>query len=191
MPDKILDEIIDKHLPYEIDMLRSTYRQLSSVAKIPPGSESREQQVARHALIESFCIHARSLMDFFGNKSNDTTDAIAAEFTDGFATPIDPTKEPLKTLRIKLNKQVFHLTRNRTLLVAVKFDPGKDGTLLLQLFESAIARFNACLKPEFNRFKCNTEPVVLVTNVLQDFATSTDSIVSVTLGPYGSPGQNS
>ena len=54
---QILIEIYNEHLPYEIDMLRSTYIHLT--ANPPPVG------VVKDALIESFCVHARSLLDFF------------------------------------------------------------------------------------------------------------------------------
>lgn len=75
MPDAILMDIIEKHLPYEIDMLRRTHTQLSKI------DEADEQRAIRNALIESFCIHARSLLHFFANNKMRITDAIAKEFT--------------------------------------------------------------------------------------------------------------
>ena len=45
MPDQILVAIITEHLPYEIDMLRSTYRQLESVANHLRHSETAEQKM--------------------------------------------------------------------------------------------------------------------------------------------------
>jgi hypothetical protein len=95
MPDQILMDIIEEHLPYEIDMLRHTYRQLSVVSKVDPAHETNEQRANRCALIESFCVHARSLIDFFADDKKGT-DAVACEFTDNGFMQLDRSKEPLK-----------------------------------------------------------------------------------------------
>src|SRR5260370_26249933 len=115
MPDKILVEIIGEHLPYEIDMLRLTYKELEAGAK-KSAPKSQEEQACRYALIEAFCVHARSLIDFFADKRYKQTDAIASDFTTGFATALDVAKEPLKSIRVKLNKQIFHLTKDPTII---------------------------------------------------------------------------
>jgi hypothetical protein len=174
MPDAILMDIIKDHLPYEIDMLRHTYTQLSVVSKVKLECENDEQKATRFALTESFCVHARSLIDFFANANTkrDGTDAIASEFTDGF-TPIR-LDESVKTIRDKkLNKQIFHLTKNRTIIDSNKFDAGRDGMDVLKIIEPAIERFTNCLLPGFrSHFKCTTTPL-LVTNLLPAFASTT------------------
>jgi hypothetical protein len=162
VPDQILLDLIKEDLPYEIDMLRLSYRRLSLAADQSPGSEAGEEQVLRYALIESFCVHARSLIDFFANRRPDPTDAVAGDFTDKFIASIDPSKQPMRTLRMKLNKQLFRLAQKRTDDALEKFDVGADGTRILQEIEPAIARFTACLVSDFRSFKCNTEPVTFV-----------------------------
>jgi len=76
MPDKVIVDIFHEHLPYEIDMLRSTYHRLANLPNIDTD--------IRNALIESFCVHARALLDFFSNRSTDATDAIATDLTAKF-----------------------------------------------------------------------------------------------------------
>jgi hypothetical protein len=171
--DQILVEIIDKHLPYEIDMLRSTYRQLESADNSASAAETPEQKAFRNAPIESFCVHARSLINFFANHRNVPTDAIAGDFTDGFTASIDPSKQPIRTLITKLNKHLSHLTRNRTLVATGKFDGGVDGRRILQEIEPAIERFTACLTVDFRSFKCSTEPVKFADFIDVPHATST------------------
>lgn len=51
-----IEEILREHLPYELDMLRSTFERLR---------DGVADDVFRNALIESFSIHARSLIEFF------------------------------------------------------------------------------------------------------------------------------
>jgi hypothetical protein len=182
VPDKILIDIIDEHLPYEIDMLRLIYKELESLSKTNPASE-REQAI-RFALIESFCVHSRSLIDFFVDKRTQSDDAVASDFANGF-TGLDPSKEPVKSLRTKLNKQIFHLTKARKVAAAEKFDVGSDGMVILRLVEQEIVKFKACLMPDFQGFKCNTDPNFISS---LPFACSTTSFVaatSMTGGPTG------
>jgi hypothetical protein len=163
MPDEILLGIINDHLPYEIDMLRGLFRQL--FGKVEPSEP--DQRIQHFAQIESFCIHARSLLDFFyGAKSSKDDDAMVTDFATGYTPPFDPTKEPLKSrlksLRCKLNKQIFHLTEKRTIAVNKKFDLGEDGACVLQTIEPAIVCFTKTLKDEFKHFKCCSIPVDLI-----------------------------
>ena len=60
-PDKKILEFVREHLPYEIDMLRSTYLTLY---------QGGVDWAIRNALIESFCIHARNLLEFFSKKAD-------------------------------------------------------------------------------------------------------------------------
>ena len=68
-----LDEVLSKHLQYEIHMLGFTYGALRQPVEKSTG----------YALIESFCIHARNLIDFFREDAPRTgTNAVARHFTD-------------------------------------------------------------------------------------------------------------
>ena len=159
--DQILLGIIDEHLPYEIDMLRGLFRQL--FGKVEPSAP--DQRIQHFAQIESFCIHARSLLDFFSNRkspSKDKDDAIASDFATGYTSPFVPETKSLKSLRCKLNKQIFHLTKNRKTVPDEKFNLNKDGTFVLQTIEPAIVRFTKNLKVEFEHFKCCSIPVDLI-----------------------------
>ena len=62
MTDQILLGIIDEHLPYEIDMLRGLFRQFDNANR---DLSEPEQKIKYFAQIESFCVHARSLLFFF------------------------------------------------------------------------------------------------------------------------------
>jgi hypothetical protein len=157
MSDAILRSIIVEHLPYEIDMLRSCFQKLKALADVDPASETQEKRICRCSLIEAFCVHARSLLNFFADtKRTNQTDAIASDFTTGYDPAFDLTLNPLRT---KLNKQLFHLTTDRTTVTAEKFDVGKDGLELLKYIEPAIKRFTNRLTPDFQDFKCQTPPV--------------------------------
>ncbi|WP_315742083.1 hypothetical protein [Bradyrhizobium sp. SZCCHNR1075] len=180
MPDKILVEIIGEHLPYEIDVLRLTYKELERVAK-KSAAKGQEEQAYRYALIEAFCVHARSLIDFFADKRHKPSDVIASDFTVGFVTALDVAKEPFKSMRVKLNKQIFHLTKDRAIIDAKKFDVGIDGTTVLKLIEPEIAKFAAALKSEFKSFKCATGPIA----VGLPFSACTAKVEQMTIIEFG------
>jgi hypothetical protein len=154
VPDKIHTDIFVEHIPYEIDMLRETYRMLAAV---PPPTDA-----LKNALIEAFCVHARSLLDFFKSTSTNTNDAVATEFATGYVPQIDETVDPLKTIRLKLNKQIFHLTKDRTIVNVEKFDPGIDGPEVVNTIETELARFVGFIRPEFGQFRCKSQPIPFV-----------------------------
>jgi hypothetical protein len=160
MPDKVLREIFNKHLPYEIDMMRRTYSRIEALAHPPRVPETPEERVLRNALIESFCVHCRSLLDFFGNYRFKSSGAIAADFK-AFKTGLDQKVEPLKSIREKLNKEIFHLTKDRPALETDQFDVGTDGTKLVKMLEQEIARFLASPSTDFQDLKPSTIAVVI------------------------------
>src|SRR5579872_4487128 len=103
MPDEILKEIFADHLPYEIDMLRFTFNKLAQ------GGLAKEEN---NTYLEAFAVHARSLMDFFQNRQSKADDVVAGDFTSTFVPKINDKVKPLSGIRTKLNKQVFHLTKD-------------------------------------------------------------------------------
>jgi len=158
MPDKILVEIIEKHLSYEIDMLRLTYEKLEA------GAQSLDKTI-HDALIESFCVHARSLSYFFANKKgfqkDAEEDAIASDFTTDQFVALD--LKPFECSIRRLNKQIFHLTKGRKIDDDEKFNVlgDKDGSGLLKLIEQGIARFTTTLQPSMPKLKCKTLPITV------------------------------
>jgi hypothetical protein len=64
-------EILEHHYAYELDMLSDTYRL------------SREAQIQLNAYIESFCIHARNLIEFFRSDGRQYVDVVAMTNFDG------------------------------------------------------------------------------------------------------------
>ncbi|MFH1432387.1 MAG: hypothetical protein ABIG84_04170 [archaeon] len=82
---------------YEIRMFRRT------VARLSNGSLNSQPWDIRNAVIESFVIHTRVLLDFFyGRKTGD--DIVATDFVDAWDRP-DIT-DTLKDARYKVNKQL-------------------------------------------------------------------------------------
>jgi hypothetical protein len=163
----ILEEIAQKHLPYEVDMLRQTYRKLAE-GPLPDA-------VVRNALIESFCIHARSLLDFFGNWRSKPDDYIAADFTNGFKPRINIPP----AIRTKLNKEIFHLTGERKSTEADQFSMTIEGKKLIRELEREIVRFEYYLKAEFTPlFKCETLPLTAMDTFSFEGQANSTSVVS-------------
>ena len=129
-----LEEILREHLPYELNMLRSTFERLR---------DGVADGVLRNALIESFSIHARSLIGFFNNEQG----VKASSFTDGVHVLFRAGHVDGNVVR-KLNTQIAHLTLKRTA------DPlGKIGDVdrqeMLDTIRLALQEFEQHLKPEF------------------------------------------
>jgi hypothetical protein len=168
MSDKILTDVFNEHIPYEIDMLRETYRMLET----PPTIDA-----LKNALLEAFCVHARSLLDFFVCQRVRQNDVIASDFVPGFTPQVNDKGEPLKTIRAKLNKQIFHLTTNRTIIDAAKFDLARDGTEIINRLEREIDRFStACIGSEFGRLNCKTKPIPFTPPTIQPVTHTTSPI---------------
>jgi hypothetical protein len=186
MPTQEQLDIINEHLPYEIDMLRGTWRRLQHICSIRvPANETLDEKIERFSLIESFCVHARSLTDFFDIRGKvKSDDAVSSDFTNTPTASLDATQKDQKALREKLNKQIFHLTTRRETVETKKFDAGSDGVELLQMIEPEIAKFQSNLTTDFSSFKCNSQPVQFVASL--PFSTSTATVrtsVHVVFGP--------
>ncbi|NVD26377.1 hypothetical protein HUO14_00500 [Parasphingorhabdus flavimaris] len=128
------EEILGEHLPYEFWMLRQTYEKLRS----PPAD-----MVLRNALIESFCIHARLLLEFFENKQG----RHAKDYTGGSyqATHL---ANLTRAERDKLNTQIAHMTGQRTVDSSKKIGHALRVKLITALEREAI-EFKNRLSAEF------------------------------------------
>jgi hypothetical protein len=125
---KLRQIILADALPYELNMLEQTFLHLQTAE---PGWLS-------NALIESFCLHARQLIDFFQNKQS----VKAEQFTaNGIYGAREASAIP-KSLKIKLNTQIAHLTEKRTDVAAEKIG-GRERDLLLRCLVSETHRFAA------------------------------------------------
>jgi hypothetical protein len=116
MANASLDEILERHYVYEVIMLVNTFGYL----RLPQPDDT-----IRNALIESFCIHARSLIDFYNNKQA----VHAKSFADGAYTPF--VGKPIRKILIqKLNTQIAHMSFQRTIITAEKIGAGDRLELL-------------------------------------------------------------
>jgi len=89
---------LEEHLPYELAMLRYCFKQLHTAAE-------RDYS----AYIESFCIHARILKEFLGNKA-EAGNLKACDYDDGFEW-----KPPNRLFGAfqKIGPQITHLSQRR------------------------------------------------------------------------------
>src|SRR5215471_16068857 len=98
-----------KYVGYELDMLVYTFDKLLLVEQLVPRSFQAGQV---NALIEAFCLHARNLNEFFQGSGRDDT-LKAATFADNRYKP-RPSDKERKALISKFNRQISHLTEQRT-----------------------------------------------------------------------------
>lgn len=109
MPHSILSsaellKYADEHLKYEIDMLNDT-------ANFDLGD-----RFMTNMRVESFGIHLRNLIDFFYYKSPRSDDIVAANFFSDKtieAAPLPAISKSLKEARVRVNKELGHLTTKR------------------------------------------------------------------------------
>ncbi|MFN4014228.1 MAG: hypothetical protein ACK4JB_02750 [Reyranella sp.] len=91
-----MDDLIREHLPYEITMLVRTYDRL---IKPLPGDD----EFLTSVLIESFCMHARNLLEFFEKGPRNEQELAKTYTRNGYAS-LHPRKHSKE-----LNQQVSHL----------------------------------------------------------------------------------
>jgi hypothetical protein len=125
-----------RYLFYEFWMLAETHKRL--LAGIG-------DTVIQNALIEAFCTHARNLNEFFLEVGWDHA-LKASDFTAGdYKWP--PNSEERKALIAKINKQISHLTDQRTLTAQEKIGE-RDRTALYELLVADFKNFTQYLRPE-------------------------------------------
>ncbi len=128
---KIRDELFKEHLPYEIWMLHETLDALN---------RSASDKVLENALIESFAVHARNLIEFLGGEYFDLGQFTAPKYNRG--TQLD-----WKKATTKLNVQISHITQARTTIAAEKLSPSERAEILVAL-EKELGDFKSVLSPE-------------------------------------------
>lgn len=154
-------DILGHHLPYEFHMLQGTHAMLAN---------REHDTIIANALIESFCIHARLLIEFFENKQG----CKAKDFTDG--TYAAAHLELLGHVKTKLNTQIAHLTDKRTT------DPNDKITLddrskLLAALEKEANNFATCLAPAFQGIF--TPPSLMTLVIASSQPSATNHISSI------------
>jgi hypothetical protein len=128
------EEFFTQHLPYEIDMLRATY-EFARASRSAPEHE---------ALVESFLMHARNLIEFFQDRPS--CDFDPRMFTGGsYQLNKDFIADQVLP---RINRQISHLTVKRTSHDTEKLGP-RDWALILGALEEEINRFTKALTREY------------------------------------------
>lgn len=130
-----LDSFIKHHLPYELWMMRDSYR-----AAVRGGRTRFEQNLQ----VEGFALHARTVIEFLKNGEScsfNPTDFTTAAFSVN-------RKFLRNTLLEMINQQISLLTVNRTEKQEEKFD-APDWKETLEAVENELCRWVQDLKPEW------------------------------------------
>jgi hypothetical protein len=96
--------LASEHLCYEVTMLRFTARQLAE--------RQAEGDEPKNALLESFAIHVRNLMNFFFRKESSRVknEMLALDYLDNWNPP---KSEYLRRIEGKINEEISHLSYKR------------------------------------------------------------------------------
>jgi len=122
-------------------MLEGTYGLIDTYAGLIAGTEL----VIRNALIESFCTHARALIEFFEKARG------AQAYADQSYRPLASLSNAKQDKIVRrLNNQISHLLDGRTANDAEKIDDAERNEMF-DLIRHEIAQFKAHLRPEFSR----------------------------------------
>jgi hypothetical protein len=125
---------------YELNMLIRTHGLL-----IATGLE----RTVANALIESFCIHARNLDEFFQSSGGRRPDTLKAS---SFTTNYVPLRSLPKALKTRINQQITHLSSGRTHNPHELVNQTDRHQMFIMLVSEAV-HFGEHLKPEFRGWK--------------------------------------
>lgn len=132
-------KIISEHFPYEINMCFGSYE----VLKV------QQTQFVVNLSIEGFCLHARNLIDFFWDDAPaNSKDAVARHFTNTSYLPFDGADPKKDGLYGKINKQIMHLTYDRTDDPTRKIG-AEDRRRIRRLIYDEILRFQVQLRSPY------------------------------------------
>jgi hypothetical protein len=108
-----------------------------------PGNLPDNETAVRNALMESFCIHARNLIDFLqGKRKGVRARALTDNYMPFASGEID------KALTKKIEDQIAHITLHRTSDPKEKIN-GKVRAKLLRAIANELVIFRAKLRPEY------------------------------------------
>jgi hypothetical protein len=94
-------KFIEEHLPYEFSMLEHTFQRLHQV----------QEPADWNAFLESFCIHARNVKDFFIGDRGAANNGVIANDLISFVNLRIP--NALTGTFQRLNEQITHMSRHR------------------------------------------------------------------------------
>lgn len=155
-----------EHLPYEIRTLVGVHKRLDWTE---PRLEGLEQDV----YIESYCVHARNIIELFLRESSVTTNGGGFErwsnLTEAFQLSAERYGEHVRML----NNQISHLGYERESLPTNKIDRTWR-VALTKMLRTDLANFNTHLKPMWKQYPLPDIP---------DFPTDEKHFVRVTGAP--------
>jgi uncharacterized protein (DUF2267 family) len=143
MADQAALDFFEHHVLYAFWMLGETRDRLDSGRADQVLQAALRDDIIVNALIESFSITARGLIDFF----NDKDGAKASEFTKPGYQPW-VSGEVAKADRTKLSTQIAHLTRARTTVAADKID-APFRARVYNVLAQEVASFRSQLQSDF------------------------------------------
>ena len=181
--DQTRKEWMQEHLPYEINMLNSTHRLLdwTDVTLLLNG-------VLINALIESYCVHARALIELFKDEDNAARSGGKLAWkalTDNFQK-----SGTYDEYRRKLNNQIAHLGDERTCNPADKITR-EDRVRLTKMLRDDLSSFKQCLKQKWSSYPLpDIADPSLTLGVTSSQQLSATGAVSLVTGTYtDAPGQ--
>ena len=167
--DDEINNCLQRHLPYEIDMLRVAAGRLKEIK-----GPDWDANIA----IEVFCVHARNLIEFVdGRWARQSRDFTANQFANEYTCAVD-----LEDTRTRINKRIAHLTMERV---------RGDNKILVgeclgtyNKLETEIARFMACLSPGRRSAlseRLNFQAFIVSESMLLNATDTTSAITSFTV----------
>ena len=151
-------ERLECHYKYEQDMLVATFEAL----------EKDVCKAVKNALKESFCVHARNIIEFYKKNKNGLC------YAEQSYKPFYGKELEVKNVNRKVNNEVSHLIHDERTCNDSKKLSDPDRLFLLCAISEETHVFKACLKPKYAAFVIQTLPLVHG---------------SATLGPAGPPTQ--
>jgi hypothetical protein len=152
-------EYAESHLRYEISMLDKTIQFLINEQK-------KNEGYLKNAVFESFLIHARNLLDFLYPLNSKEDDVTVLNYinTESYKQTIQKLPDDLVRYRIRINKEIAHLTKRR------ESDESKKewrffeiGYLIFSSLGNIIGHFeNNKIDPDFRDFVRSTSTSYMV-----------------------------
>ena len=154
LSDNELKAYADEHLQYEHDMLIWSAGILARL--FPYQVDSSIPWALVNGMLNTFAIHARNLIDFLysGSDGKDRpTDIIIEDFVDAesISGHLPPISESLKKARVKVNKQVTHLTMER-----IEYEKAGKGWMLFEIADE-IKKVMAAIAPQIPRTRISND----------------------------------
>lgn len=134
--------ILKEHLPYELNMLDAAFTFLHS----PDHAELRRNEFCKNTAIESFWLHARSLIEFLTHPPSGGGGHVSAR---DFTTKFQPVTI-MQEIYDKINLGITHLLYGRKSEQGEKLG-GYDMLRVKEHIDREIKRFENCLLPEFKQ----------------------------------------